>query len=768
MDEKELEKTKALDDDMKELKEVNAAYAEYNNMFREKKYSNIQETLDKEENQQEIEVLDMSMPINEESEEKDVEHIQEQKKQIPAKKQSFFVKIKKKWVELPKKKKILFIILCILILAAIITGIVLLVTKPKKEEEKTQEKVEDVVIIKDNYIYKNGNLEFLDEEDNTIGNYSCENKDENLCYVAYNSVALDTVKREIKVYEDETPLYERMNFYYDRYAFVYDNKTEEDGYISLYDFKDDKKEGTFELVKAYAVNEKNYIITKEDKGNYILYEITETGLVKLIDEQYKSLSIIPDKESNYVIAELSSGYYLLDYTGKEVSKLISKSIFDYNEDYIVTVENGVYSLYDYYNKQQITGFKYIALDNEYVALVDGNNKLYFRDNDLRKMHEEGFQLNNENFIVKNVFTEDGVRLSSMYAFVVSYDEDELRITLSNQNQSGQIYEYINLKEVSYNKTLKYYSYLDGKLYFYEDEGKEKYIGSYTCSNKNDSIVEGELLTNCRPAIDTAYEDNDMTSAISGISMVPIYNRRFVFIEDSTLNTKSVKLIDLADASKIYPYESVNTHTTVNKGELSHVSINGIDVIAKNTKGKYGMIHIGVDTITSVYAFNYGSMEILGDKILALNENNKWMILGDTPSAEISGKIRGYFVGNGTTYVKAKTNNDYRVYDYAGHEVGETKAYKYVELYADMYAGINDDNKLMLYDYTGHKLLDEEVQLYSTTYYGNSSNAFMIATSGNNVIIEVYKNGNYESHPKTLIPVADESPDDNNIVVEPVE
>lgn len=764
MDELELEKTKALDEEMKELKEVDDAYKEYNNMFRERKYSNIQEALDQEEKSQEIEILDMSM---EEEDKETGEQMKEQKKPIPEKKQSVFTKLKNKWLDLPKKKKIIFIILFALILIIMITGIVLLVTHSKKEEEKPQEKVEDIVIIKDNYIYKNGNLEFLDADDNTIGTYSCENKDEKLCYVPYNLAALDTVKRELNVYEDETPLYERMNFYYNRYAFVYDNKSQEDGYVSLYDFKEDKKEGSFALVKAYVVNDRNYVITKEDKGNFVLYEITNTGLVKLIDEGYKSLSIIPDKETNYVVAELSSGYYLLDYNGKEVSKLISKTIFDYNEDYIVTVENGVYSLYDYNNKQQITGFKFITLDNEYVLLVDGSNRLFFRDNELSKMHEEGFQLNNENFLVKNVFDENGLRINSMYAFVASYTNDEITITLSNENQNGQIYKYINLKEVSYNKAIKYYSYLDGKLFFYEDEAKEKYIGSYTCTNKNDTIVEGELLSSCRPALDTIYEDNDMTYSTGGVSMAPIFNKRFVFIEDSTLNTKNVKLIDLSDESKVYPYESINTHTAANKGELSHVAVNGIDVIAKNTKGKYGMIHIDQKGITSVYAFNYESMEMLGDKVLALNGNNKWLLLGDTPSAEISGKIRGYFVANNKTYLKVKEGNDYYVYDYEGHKL-VTDGYKYVELYADMYAGVSSDNKLMLYDYAKHPLLDEPVQLSSTTYYGNGSNAFMIATSGETIIIEVYKDGNYTSVRKKLLPVDQESPGNGTLVVQPTE
>lgn len=60
----------------------------------------------------------------------------------------------------------------------------------KKDKKVDDNKEKPVIDEKDNYIYNNGTLKFLDKDDKTIGDYECENKDENKCYVAYLQVKI--------------------------------------------------------------------------------------------------------------------------------------------------------------------------------------------------------------------------------------------------------------------------------------------------------------------------------------------------------------------------------------------------------------------------------------------------------------------------------------------------------------------------------------------------------------------------------------------------
>lgn len=736
----DLEKTKCLENDLSELKETKEdIYEEYKKILREEKYSNVGEQL---ESSREYETLELE-PSEKTKDLSDIDDV-ETKEEKP-KKEKLFKKIKNKWHDLPKKKKIIFTIIVALILVIIVGAVVFFITKGKKEEPQIEKK-EDIIVIKDNYIYRNGSLFFLDENDKEIGEYECSNKDENKCYVAYNGIIEDNLNGAINVYEDGSTIEERLAIYNERYAFIFDSNKEDD-LITLYDFKEKDKVDGYKIVKAYTVNEKDYIVVKDTKENYVLYEMSDSGLEKKIEGDYKYLGIIEGKENNYVIAEKTSGNYLLDYEGKEITKLISQKIVDYSDDYVVTLNNGVYSLYTYDNKEKMTGSKFMMLENSYIFSIDGNNALYIKDKDFNKLNEEGIKLSTEEFQVRNEYTKDGVKVKSLFAFMTNYGEEKITLTLSTNENKSFSYVYLNLAETKFNQKLKYYSYLDGKLYFYEDEDKEKLIGSYKCSNNNEKF-DGDSLTNCHPAFDTIFEDNDMTNDKGRVSMAPLYNKRYIFIEDSSNNTKTINLYDLKDNNVLSSYEDVNTYTEANKGELSLVSVSNINVIVKNKSGKYGMVSIGNDKPTPVYSLEYNHMEMLGEKVLAKNKDNKWLILysKDNTSSLFDNKIRGY----NDNYVKTKSDNgSYEVYDLTGKKVGNS-SYKYVELYTNMYAGVDSSNKLMIYDYSGNEIIKEAVALNSTNYYGNESKAFIIATNGKEISIQVLNGDTYKTENRTIV------------------
>ena len=88
-----------------------------------------------------------------------------------------------KWSKLDKKKKII-IIVSIVIVLLVIVGVILYFLVFKKDNTVDKSKDPVVVIEKDNYRYEDGKLIFIDKDKNELGSYTCENKSENLCYVA--------------------------------------------------------------------------------------------------------------------------------------------------------------------------------------------------------------------------------------------------------------------------------------------------------------------------------------------------------------------------------------------------------------------------------------------------------------------------------------------------------------------------------------------------------------------------------------------------------
>ena len=104
-----------------------------------------------------------------------------------------------KWSKLDRKKKII-IIVSIVIVLLVIVGVILYFLVFKKDNTVDKHKDPVVIIEKDNYRYEDGKLIFIDKDKNELGSYTCENKSENLCYVANysNEDSFDSFKR---VYE---------------------------------------------------------------------------------------------------------------------------------------------------------------------------------------------------------------------------------------------------------------------------------------------------------------------------------------------------------------------------------------------------------------------------------------------------------------------------------------------------------------------------------------------------------------------------------------
>ena len=135
------------------------------------------------------------------------------------KKESIIDKFKK----LPKKTKIIIIVSVVVVLLLVIGLILFLVLRKPKEEEEPKE---EVIVNESNYTYKNGTLIIYDKDNNTIGEYECTNKDEELCYVAYYENNLDDFNTTELYKEDEIVLERSTN--YGDLVFIYDNEEAKD------------------------------------------------------------------------------------------------------------------------------------------------------------------------------------------------------------------------------------------------------------------------------------------------------------------------------------------------------------------------------------------------------------------------------------------------------------------------------------------------------------------------------------------------------------
>ena len=178
------------------------------------------------------------------------------------------------------KKKIIIIISIVLVIL-IIAGVLLYFLVFNKDNNQDKPKDPVVVLEKDNYKYVDGKLIFIDKDKKELGGYTCENKSENLCYVANfsNEDDFDSFKR---VYENGLPINNRTDIILDNYVFIYDNMKKENGDVILYDINKEKVLDTYNLVKE--VKDNNIIFKKDNK--YGLIEITDKEVKERIKNSY--------------------------------------------------------------------------------------------------------------------------------------------------------------------------------------------------------------------------------------------------------------------------------------------------------------------------------------------------------------------------------------------------------------------------------------------------------------------------------------------------
>mgnify|MGYP000000710741 FL=1 len=618
--------------------------------------------------------------------------------------------LKEIWKSWSKKKRIMVIVSLIIIILAIVALVLFLALKDNKEEEKKPE-VPEVIVEKDNYIYRDGTLVFLDQNDKEIGSYDCKNKSEEMCFVSPYSNE-DNFDGEKNVYEDETLIERPSAIYQDNYVFIFDNESLDDESVLLYNIENKEIEETYSLVKGF--NDSDFVIVKNDKNKYGALSFSNEGIKEVLAFSYDYLGRMAS-DSNLVV-KTNNRYYIYSEEGKNLSQGLNYEVKSYNDQYIV-VDNSGYYLYDYDgNLIYDDGYDFIELLDDYAVVID-RNKLYIRDYKNNKYNEEGIDLENSYFNPLNVYSEDKKLIETKRAYEVEINDDVLDVTLTKDGKEKA--ESIDLQDGKMSANYTYINYFDGVLYFYKDEEETDLLGSYSCTNKNSTD-----LTNCTVATDSFFSKNEVeVDQSSNVGWIPIYNERYVFILDTIdTNNPTIVLYDLKEKdekkAKLATYTAIDSGSYTKEKKINFKSTDATYVMAKNKSGKYGLIRIG-DHVSGTIAFSYTSIEKLGDYYEVGTSSNTYQLFSNV-GGEITDAYGYRIVDYVGTYLKVIDGSKYYVYDFLGNKLREEDgAYNYVDLQNNYYVVIDSKNMLNIHKYSDPSFsLSESIDVGTENYNGS--------------------------------------------------
>ncbi len=645
------------------------------------------------------------------------------------KKKNWFTKLK----EMPKKKKVILIIVILLILLLII-GLVLFLVFKKTNEEDIENKEPDVIVEKGNYTYKNGKLELLNNEDNILGTYECQNKDENLCYVV-NYSNEDNFDVEKNYYQNEEEIERLSKIYLEKYVFIFDNEDEKDSNIILYNIEEQKEENEYTLVKGFV--DSDYVILKDKENKYGAIEFSDGTYQEKIEFKYDYLGLL-NKDSN-IVGKLENKYSIYDRNGKELTEKLDYEIKSYNDKAIV-VDNDGYSIYDYnciLTSGDIT-YDYIELINDYIILIK-DKKLYVKDYENNKYNEVGINLRNTNYLRKNIYDKEKTKLETKKAYDIEVNNGQINVTVYNNDT--QNVSIINIYEGMASSKIKNLNYFDGKLYFYEDEAKNILLGEYSCNNKNVLDKNNMDLVNCRIATESFYSKNEVEVDYSAsVGWIPIFNKRFAFILDTIdANNPTVNLYDLKDKETLSKYESVDALSYTKENNLTFKDIDNAYIMAKTlTKGKYGVLNITKDNIKgSKIGFDYDTLEKLNNYYVGKSSSKTYVLL-DPSKGEVSSKFGDRIVNYKNNYIVVCDNSNYYLYNKEGNRI-DYNSYKYIDLDDGFYVVITNDYRLDILKYNdyGSFSLSQTIQLNRDTFKDD----YEVTKEGNEYIVKIKSSNN---------------------------
>ena len=738
MDEKDLEQTKVLDE-----------LSDLINYDEEPEFEDIDRDIDTKESENILKSLESDLLNQFDKEEENLEDNSTEKPEGDNKTKKEKKKDKKsllqRFKELDKKKKI--IILSLLAVFIILVIVLLVITLNKKKDDIVETKP-PVVIIKDNYRYEDGKLIILDDKQNEIGTYECENKHEDLCYVAYNSNE-DEFDNTLIVDENNNQYEAPSKVFNSRYIFVSDNKEGNTKLISLYDLEENKTIEVYQLFKTFD----NYVIAKNKTGNYGVLKL-ESSVNTIIDFNHDYIGVANEEneELTKLVTKKSGKWYLTDITGTNLTKGTTYQIKGFSASNIKVINSSNMYLVLNYDGNQINNeaYDYVELLQDYFVYVNGK-KAYIKDYNNNRMNITGVELNHLQYRNKVTYNTETTAFTTEKSFNAAVDNNLFKLTV--QKEDSYINHEINLLEGKLNQKIKNMEYFNGILYFYKDTEKTNLIGSYTCENKNEMIASTTEYNNCKIAIDSTYENNELeVDQSANVGFISIYNDRFVFIEDTptikTEENKNIVLYDLSANKTLGKYKTVNTYSYTKLKEVSFSNSAETYVVAENKKGQFGMIKMTKTTVTGVLAFNYDRVEKAGNNYIVqeTSENVTKFSLYNALGNKITGDYNEKIIDYNSNYVKILKDNLYYIYDYQGNQL-INNGFTYISLYNSFYAAVSG-NVLNLYKYAApsNPLIEDGIILERNNFTSGDIRPYRISQL-NSYTIRIEKglnNNTYEN------------------------
>ncbi|HOP66008.1 MAG TPA: hypothetical protein PLX66_03225, partial [Bacilli bacterium] len=321
----------------------------------------------------------------------------------------------------------------------------------------------------------------------------------------------------------------------------------------------------------------------------------------------------------------------------------------------------------------LDSINYIDVLDNYIVTVDNDKDLFVYDNNLVRLMATSVTLNNNDYVKTSIYSDDNYLTETKQSYDVSVLGNILYVNVYTGEEKEE-YTY-NILEAKVSNLYDYYSYENNKLYFYSDLDKTDLIGTYTCENKNAITDTSTSFTSCFLATDAS----DTTKTL----VTPIYNERFVFINDAPIlvndTTVKINLYDLTRKKLLGEYIDVYTYANEsdNKNGVYLEDSMPKYVIAINKYSKYGLLKIDTSEVTKAISFLYDDIKIQ-DSYLLGQSGSTWALL-----------------------------------DYEGNMILDN-TYLLYELHSSFIAAVDDSNKLWLYDYEKNSLINEPVQLTSSS------------------------------------------------------
>ena len=604
--------------------------------------------------------------------------------------------LKEKWNGLSKKKKVLIIAVGIIVLIAIVVGVLILT---KKKEEKAPQKEEIVIVENQNYRYENGVLKFLDQDKKEIGEYKCNNKNEKKCYLAYFDVDED-VDNTKYIHDDESSVSFQTPIIDGKYVFVYDNPKETDIVVSLYNFKEDKIEDNYTIIKK-GVDDYSFIL-KDNTGNFGLLYVKD-GIKKQIDFKYDYLGYYDGyKNSKKYIALKDNRYFVIDDSGKDLSIGLSDPIVGFNDKYIKTKSGERYTIYDYQgNKITNSMYDYVTFADNYIVVVS-NKMLYVLDDKGTKLNMDGYKLFNDYYNRTYFYDKDNKFVEIKSSFEVTSSSNTINIVVYDEDEKTDY--SINAIEALVNASIENISYINGKLYFYSDKEKDSLIGTYTCKNKNAITSKESTLDNC-------------FLAKVGSNYTPIINGRYVFINDTLSKTNpAIVLYDLQQNKELANYLKIDTG--INSENRLYDADSSTIIALSSRSNKYGMITIGRSNVTKPLEFEFESVRRWASNQVLVKKSNGTYSIYNYNGEPITGEF-GYEIthfDSAKRLVEVKNNKKIKLFNIEGDAISD-KWYEVISTDSDDYILGFNKQKMDIMNYDGTKYCDKclDIDLFTNDY-----------------------------------------------------